>query len=227
MKQTTDGKSEMNDHDLILRETARMDIYRALSACYYLPDRGLDDQLETLERQLAFIGSEALALAAMLRSELCNDESLETLQVEFARLFVGPYKLPAPPYGSIYLEGEHKVMGDSTVDAWRRYRESGLSIAETFKDAPDHIAAELEFMYFLVFNEIEALQSARADKSCEHIDRQKSFLAEHLGAWAGSFCAKVETAAGNDFYRYLGGVTSKFIDEDQKYLASLNLCAVR
>ena len=216
----------MNNNELIIRETARMDIYKGLSACYYLPDRGLDDQLETLERQLALIGSDALALAVMLRSELHNDEGLETLQVEFAKLFVEPYKLPAPPYGSIYLEGEHKIMGDSTIDVRQRYRASGLSIAETFKDAPDHIAAELEFMYFLVFNEIDAFQSARADEGCEYIDRQKSFLAVHLGAWAGSFCAKVEVAAANDFYRHLAGVTRTFIDEDLHYLTSFSSCPV-
>ncbi|MBM2831889.1 MAG: torD6, partial [Dehalococcoidia bacterium] len=41
-------------------------------------------------------------------------------------LFVGPYRLLAPPYWSAYLEDARVVMGDSTMDVKNRYREEGL-----------------------------------------------------------------------------------------------------
>jgi TorA maturation chaperone TorD len=214
----------MDVNDMLVREMARGEIYKGLSACFYLPDSGLVPQLKQMEVNLAFLGSEALAAAVLMRSGLQRTENLESLQVEFARLFVGPYRLLAPPYGSVYLDGEWKIMGDSTLDVRKCYRESGLGIAETFKDAPDHIAAELEFMYFLVFSEIDAFQSAQENDVCEYLNRQKSFLEGHLGAWAGRFCAKVEKAAECDFYRYLSAATRNFIDEDLQHLTNLNLC---
>ena len=39
-----------------------------------------------------------------MRKEIENDQNFEALKVDFARLFVGPYKLLAAPYGSVYLE---------------------------------------------------------------------------------------------------------------------------
>ena len=213
----------MNINDLIISETARMDVYKGLSVCYALPETGLITQLKELERQLVFLGSDAFAPAVLMRSELQRTENLEKLKVEFARLFIGPYRLAAPPYGSIYLEGKRKIMGDSTIDVRRRYRDSGLTLSENFKDVPDHIAAELEFMYFLVSNEIDAIRSEQLDEGSETLYRQGSFLADHLGAWIGGFSHNMEEATDCKFYRNLARATRVFVAEDLDYLSSLNV----
>lgn len=213
----------MNVTDLILRETARMDVYKGLSDCYYIPEMDLITRLKKMERQLAFLGSEALASTVLIRSELQRTENIEELRREFARLFIGPYRLLAPPYGSIYLDGERKIMGDSTVDARKRYLESGLSISETFKDAPDHIAAELEFMYVVIFSEIDAMRSEETETVCGHLTRQKSFLQDHIGAWVSDFSGRVMRHAEKDFYRNLAYVTQKFIMEELEALAQLKI----
>ena len=142
----------------LLRETARRETYKGLSGCYYLPDAGMTRRLKEMERHLALQDSHTLPHVVLMRSELQIVDNLDSLQSEFARLFVGPYDLPAPPYGSVYLEGERRIMGESTVDASNRYRDSGLTTSESFRDPPDHIAAELEFMYFLVYSEIDTIQ---------------------------------------------------------------------
>ncbi len=61
---------------------------------------------------------------------------MEPLKVEFSKLFVGPYKLFAAPYGSVYLDDERKVMGDSTLDVKNRYREAGLGHRPTILKMP-------------------------------------------------------------------------------------------
>ncbi len=68
----------------------------------------------------------------------------------------------APPYGSVYLERERTVMGESTLDVVRRYRQEGLDISADFHDAPDHITAELEFVHFLIFKALEAASDSTA-----------------------------------------------------------------
>ena len=75
-----------------------------------------------------------------MRKALENDRDLEALTIDFARLFVGPYKLLAAPYGSVYLDSGRTTMGDSTLDVKSRYCEAGLNAATNFKEAPDHIA---------------------------------------------------------------------------------------
>ena len=216
----------MNVNDLIVSEMARMEAYKGLSACYTLPATGLVTWLKKLERQLAFLSSDAYTPAVLMRNELENTENLEKLKVEFARLFIGPYRLAAPPYGSIYLDEERKIMGDSTIDVRKRYLDSGLAISENFKDAPDHIAAELEFMYFLVSNEINAKSSEQLDESFEFMYRQKSFLVDHLGAWIVNFSCNTEVSTDCDFYRNLARATRIFIAEDLNYLSSLNVYQV-
>jgi len=216
----------MNVNDLIVSEMARMEAYKGLSACYTLPVTGLVTRLKKLERQLAFLNSDAYTPAVFMRNELENTENLEKLKVEFARLFIGPYRLAAPPYGSIYLDEERKIMGDSTIDVRKRYLDSGLAISENFKDAPDHIAAELEFMYFLVSNEINAISSEQLDESSEFLYRQKSFLIDHLGAWIVNFSSNTEISTDCDFYRNLARTTRIFIAEDLNYLSSLNVYQV-
>ena len=213
---------EMNVTDLIKSETARKDIYKGLSSCYTIPDAGLEGQLKELERHLAFLGSNAFAPAVLLRKELRYSENLEKMKVEFARLFIGPYWLAAPPYGSIYLEGKRKIMGDSSIDVRRRYLDCGLDISDDFKDAPDHIAAELEFMHYLVTREINAIFSEQADEGAECLYRQKEFLNDHLGAWIDAFSRNLEVASDCEFYLHLARATRVFIAEDWAYISNLN-----
>ena len=88
----------------------------------------------------------------------------EELLVEYARLLVGPNELPAPPYGSVYLEEGRKVMGESTARVMEFYKAEGLSMNEQFQNLPDHITAEMEFMYYLAYHEVEALEKNDREK---------------------------------------------------------------
>ncbi|MBW1770891.1 MAG: molecular chaperone TorD family protein [Deltaproteobacteria bacterium] len=130
-----------------------------------MPNNGLHNDLVQLEHYLDALGSEAATHITRMRREwLGRGNEIDDLCVDFARLFVGPYALLAPPYGSVYLDGERKVMGDSTMDVCMRYAEVGLQLADHFKEVPDHIAAELEFIYFLILKEAEAISRPRGAK---------------------------------------------------------------
>ena len=143
----------METNNFLNREWSRMAAFRLLSDCYFLPDPGWSEKLENLEFNMANVFESAVKFVQNMRQEFKDGVDLEPLKVDFSKLFVGPYTLSAAPYGSVYLEAERKMMGDSTLDVKNRYREAGLDTAKTFKDAPDHIAAELEFMYYLIYKE--------------------------------------------------------------------------
>ena len=210
-------------NDLLRREKARRDAYKGLAECYYLPDSDLIIKLKGLERQLDELGSEALSYAALMRSELQGAKELEKLKIDFARLFAGPYSLLAPPYGSVYLEGERQIMGDSTLDVQNRYRKEGVELSDSFRDVPDHIAAELEFMYFLVFKEIQALENSDVDTTIDYFEKQRAFLSEHLGAWVFEFADSIEKEAETEFYKNLARLTKAFVRQDLDYLSDLPL----
>ncbi len=225
MKTNFKGMQKMKIDDLLLRESARRDTYKAFAECFHLPDKALSAILNNLEKHLGALGSEAFSHVVLSRHEYQGASDLEKLRVDFAKLFVGPYHLLAPPYGSIYLEGDHKVMENSTVDVRERYREAGLDISENFKDAPDHIAAELEFMYVLIFKEIEAIHSDTLEAVYEQLLRQKLFLQDHLGIWVAEFVENVKRHAETDFYRNLAIAMQIFVAGDLENIADIELPA--
>ncbi len=211
----------MRLEDFLVREAARSDVYRGLAECYYLPHKGLARRLKELEYQLGCLESGALSHVLLMCSEVQTGEELEALKVEFAKLFVGPYRLLAPPYGSVYLEGERKVMGNSTMNVIEHYRNVGLDIADNFLDAPDHIAVELEFMHFLVYREVEDIQKNEFEAAIELFNNQKLFLETHLGAWVQDFCPAVEQQAKKDFYHHLAVATRLFVAEEMENIGRL------
>ena len=111
-------------------------------------------------------------------------------------------------------------MGDSTLDVRNRYREAGLDTSKTFKDAPDHIGAELEFMYYLIFKEIEAFANADIERAIGFVQRQKSFLEDHLMAWVPEFANSITENAENPFYLNLAKATETFLKENYEIVCT-------
>jgi TorA maturation chaperone TorD len=114
----------------------------------------------------------------------------------------------------VYLDGKREVMGDSTVVVRGIYRRAGVDISEDFHDAPDHIAAELEFMYFLIFKEVEALGESDVGRAIGFLDQQRAFLRDYLLAWVPEFTEKVEEVAETEFYKNLARATRAFLEEN-------------
>ncbi|MBI5025208.1 MAG: molecular chaperone TorD family protein [Nitrospirae bacterium] len=137
--------------------------------------------------------------------------SNEDLAIDYAKLFVGPYELNAPPYGSVYLDGERRVMGDSTMEVIDMYQQAGLSIDDDFKEVPDHITAELEFMYYLIFKEIEAIGRSEIERVEQFVKTQEQFLNKFLGQWIKPFCEKIKEGTDNEFYITLADCVSTFV----------------
>lgn len=213
----------MTHETLLLREHARALCFKLLSECYFLPSPDLLHQVRELKNHLALVSHEAMRHVSHMKEELENLEDLDSLRTDYARLFVGPYDLFAPPYGSVYLEGERKVMGISTNEVRAAYREAGLDVSEDFHDLPDHISAELEFMYYLVFKEIERSLSSDLQGTMAYLTRQRAFLRSYLGPWVTQFTEDVEQQAVSNFYRHLAQCTRVFVEENLEELGDLSL----
>ncbi len=201
----------------IRHEAIRSEIYKLLAECYYPPDEALSDKIIGLAEKFELVCLQDINWGS---EEILESDYTKELTVEHARLFMGPYTLQAPPYGSVYMEPDRRIMGNSTMDVINRYRQSGLAVAEDFKDAPDHIAAELEFMHFLIYKEIEATNEGDDRGVYTNLISQQSFLTDHLGAWVSEFVGKVMENANTTFYQNLARATETFIKDDFQNLTS-------
>lgn len=192
--------------------TARADLCRFLAACYYQPgrefaeERVFDSMLEAAGRIHPDLAARAQRLGAAFSAE-----GPESLLVDYTRLFLGPGKAIASPYGSVWMSGEDALMRDSTMAVLELYREGGFELAEDFRDLPDHIAAELEFLYLLIYREVQSRQAGELAPLASATALRKRFLNEHLGSWIGPFTAAVRARADSAFYRELAELTKRFV----------------
>lgn len=105
----------------------------------------------------------------------------------FNRLFVGPRALVAPPYASIYLDGDAaRLMGASTLKIRQLYDMLGLSLPWQNQIPDDHIAFELDALW-----QIE--QALRSITSSQLADA-RDYLRAHLQAWVPAFVARIQAA---------------------------------
>jgi len=192
--------------------TARENLCRFLAACYYQPgpefseEKVFGSMLDAATR----IHSDLAAHARRLGEEFSAEEP-ESLLVDYTRLFLGPGPIVAKPYGSVWLDGENTLMGDSTMAVQELYHEGGFEMDEDFREVPDHIAAELEFLYLLIYRENEGHRNGDTEALKAAAGLRKRFLDEQLGLWIGPFTAAVKTGAESDFYRQLAELTDRFV----------------
>jgi TorA maturation chaperone TorD len=136
---------------------------------------------------------------------LYSEQELEDLLWEYTRLFIGPYKLPCPPWESVYTSGKRLMMQEAYDEVRGLYNEVGLKIDHSDIKA-DHIGAELNFLAVL-YNKI----SNDHKKSPYYKDIAKRFLDEHLLKWVTQFTLDMEEAAGSPLYKTLAHLTREFI----------------
>lgn len=191
---------------------AREDLCRYLAACYYQPGPEFTEE-KVFDSMLAAANRihPDLAVHARRLGEAFGTEGAEDLLLDYTRLFLGPNHIIAKPYGSVWLEQDGPLMGESTVAVLNLYQEGGFDIDEDFRELPDHIAAELEFLYLLIFRENEAHQQGKLAALEEKTALRRRFLDQHLGRWVSPFTAAVKEGAQTAYYRELAELTDRFI----------------
>jgi len=201
----------------------REDAYRLLAACFYPPTPALleDSCCATLAKLLEGVAPDAAQHACAAAVAACNT-SRDALAVEHARLFIGPFQLVAPPYGSIYLDDAKTVMGDSTARVAAYYHSCGLHLADDFHELPDHFAVELEFMSYLAFKHREAEASGNKDEVARIVSLQREFLDRFLMPWLEPFTSAIIADGEAPFYQAIARCTAAFINDDYAALTPKN-----
>jgi TorA maturation chaperone TorD len=194
---------------------ARADLCRSLAACYYQPGPEFAEE-KVFDSMLAAASKVDPDLAARVNrlGALFSAEGLEALLLDYTRLFLGPTNVIAQPYESVWLTGEQTLMQESTMAVLELYKEVGFEIDEEFRDLPDHVAAELEFLYLLLFRQAQARQNNDSQALSLLAALHRRFLDHHLGRWVEPFAAAMDAGAQTDFYRELGALTQRFVESE-------------
>jgi len=219
-----------NGEEMLKIATHRSGIYGSLAVCLLNPSeenigkilgeknvaKKVLEHASKLPKTFSF---KTIGLLEKLANQIRGLDNLK-LRVEYTRLFISAYpKVPCPPYESVYTTEDKLTMGESTLDVLRFYNKFSLGLVEDFNEPPDHIAVELEFMYFLVCREAEAWKNNDKGEAYRYLKAEKEFLSKHLGVWVSDLHECVEKHEKEVvFYRVILCFLSEFIKEDSKFI---------
>ena len=144
-----------------------------------------------------------LALQAI---DLGSEAALEDLLWDYTRLFLGPYKLPCPPWESVYTSQKRLLMQDAADATQALYAEFGLAV-EDANVMPDHIGAELGFLAQV----LERMKKSD-DESVKCSVIADKFLSEHLMQWIPSFTQDLVASTETPLYRALAHATMNILE---------------
>ena len=207
---------------------ARRSVYEMLSAYYLeLPDQRMVNSIfdPDFDRRLSVVASvfetgetqEGLRLISNFISSFkheSQEEILRRIAIDRTRLFRGISEKysPPPPYESCYRE--RRLCGETSAEVCRFYSRLGVTLPEAWRESPDYLGIEIDFMRLLCQSEEEAWLNKQPEKALELLRASMDFLKDHLLKWAPSFLDKMYEMADLDFYRGLAKFTSGFLKYD-------------
>ncbi len=210
---------------------ARSNLYALMADVFRYPDEAFRSFVKNGELVDALNGMipnlpYEFAVTDQERDALTFPESLtdDDIEAEFIRLFEsGPGDPPCP-----LIEGKYNKDSNRRAifeDLIRFYNHFGVSYKEGPQDdRPDHITYEMEFMHYLAFLTVKALQDDKETHG--YLLAQKDFLKHHQTKWTSRLAERmqgiVNEIAEPDvvvvFYSVLINLLDRFITADFAYL---------
>lgn len=118
---------------------------------------------------------------------------IKQLHRQWTDLFIGPEALPAPPWGSVYLDPEGVLQGSSTVALSEFLKRESLKVQTRYPEPSDHIG--------LMLFQAAVLASQVRETALNEL------LVDHLGCWLPQFTKQLNVATVSPFYSALTKLT--------------------
>jgi len=129
------------------------------------------------------------------------------LDETYVRLFIADKGgITAPLYQSCYEYDGAPMMGPPAMAMKKRLEASGLAVADQLREPPDHLAVELEYLYFL----LEKGWEDGADPAL--LDEATSFASSVLNAWIPGFHDKLSREPESPFYPLVAALLCALVD---------------
>lgn len=165
-----------------------------------------------------------LGILAELKQGIFTDPdgTLDKLKGEYTYLLLGPNKLPAPPWESVYLTEERTIFQESTLKVRQAYLKYQFLPANYPHEADDHLALELDFMSQLAKLAQERLEEGNIGEVKQLLSDQKAFLEDHLLVWIGDFAEQIQSSKTRFLYPQMAALTEQVLKIDTAALDELN-----
>lgn len=141
-------------------------------------------------------------------SSLCADWPVpddDDLAWQFSVLFEGQGDMPAPPWGSVWLERDNLLMGDTTA-AYRAFLQSQGMVFDSRQSEP-------EDQFGLMLLACSALLEADNDAAVDRL------FETHLLPWGYRYLERVQESAVSPFYARLAAVTARYLQDREQQRA--------
>jgi TorA maturation chaperone TorD len=162
------------------------------------------------------------SLFSILEENLKDEPAfLNQLENNFTRLFVGPGKVEADPWESVYLRKDAALFQPSTLEVRKAYVTQGFIPQQYPNVADDHIALELDFMTRVAEEADAAFATDNNIATQKYLNASRDFLTQHLLVWAPSFAKTLREAQHSYFYRNVGNLLEAFLPLDLQALEEI------
>ncbi len=139
-----------------------------------------DDLPLDLEEMATELGYDIAAAASLLREATAGLEGPDALLRLYSGLFLTP-PVPAHLNAAIYLDGA--VLGNAAFEIEQWYARHGFVRQPEFHDLPDHVTAELEFVFLLFNRAAEAMAAGESMQALALAAESRRFLAAFPRRW--------------------------------------------
>lgn len=163
----------------------------------------------------------AAAFLREIREQLGDPAFPEQVKGEYMRLFVGPDKLPAPPWESVYRGEDAVLFQKTTLEVRECYRAFGLLPEAYLHVADDSLALELAFLTTLAERAMQALSAQDEPSLSQTLEGSAHFLREHLLLWIPKFLERLKKAPSDYLYPHMCVILHAFLLRDCETLAEL------
>ncbi len=218
----------MLNYESVEQLTLRAELYLVLSHAAVPPMRTEQQQamLELLSDDLeALIHAQGLnPLLTQLHQLKSSLERLAENPLELLRgyshLFLSP-PVRVRINAGFHLDGA--AMAQSTLEMEALYNKHNVAQSEHFRDLPDHLAMQLEFIGFLMASAAEALEQGDEARRHAALTDAACFTNRYMEPWLAGFAGEIQHAAKTEQacapYAALASIIGAVVAEDAPALA--------
>ncbi|MBJ7221309.1 MULTISPECIES: Tat proofreading chaperone DmsD [unclassified Brenneria] len=140
--------------------------------------------------------------SALETCQQCRPPAADEFIWQFSALFEGQGEMQAPPWGSVYLDRDNLLMGDSTARYREFLRQHQLAFARPHHEPEDQFGLMLLALACLLEQENEKAALA--------------LLEEHLLPWSDRYLALLARNTQSVFYARLARIAALFLQDIQR-----------
>ena len=143
-----------------------------------------------------------------------SDNLADHLETDYVRLFVNAAGgIKAPLYQSCYESEDGLLMGPAAINMRHRLEAAGLASTDPVSTPPDHLAVELEYLFFLI-------DLGHSENNIQILGQAVDFAVRELRPWVKRFSARLAGETDNLFFPAASRLLVSMLD-----LAEVNTAA--